>query len=104
MSPKTSPLGACLLELFLSLALMRQAGAVDIVVKRFASGSGQNAVGIVEASEDTEIDGPQALTTDENGDVYLLDQVNGRIVRFDPKTLGRNPASLHFRINCGQPT
>ena len=96
MSPKTSPLGACLLELFLSLALMRQAGAVDIVVKRFASGSGQNAVGIVEASVDTEIDGPQALTTDENGDVYLLDQVNGRIVRFNPKTPSDETGLLAF--------
>src|ERR1700760_2349766 len=63
------------------------AGAVadDTVVKTFRAGSGDNDAGIVDASEDTEIDGPQALTTDDSGAVYLLDQVNGRIVRFDPK-------------------
>jgi hypothetical protein len=66
------------------LALTRGAAA-DVVVKSFAGGSGENAVGIVDASEDTEIDGPQALTTGENGALYLLDQVNGRIVQFDPK-------------------
>jgi len=81
MSPRSTILGACLLELLLSLALVRQAGAADIVVKRFAGGSGENAVGIVDASQDTEIDGPQALTTDEKGDIYLLDQVNRRILR-----------------------
>ena len=85
-----------LLELFLSVALMSQAGAVDIVVKRFAGGSGQNAVGIIEASLDTEIDGPQALTTDENGDVYLLDQVNGRVVGFNPKTPSAETRILGF--------
>ena len=104
MPPRAFKSILLLLELFLSLALMRRAGAVDIVVKRFASGSGQNAVGIVEASVDTEIDGPQALTTDENGDVYLLDQVNGRIVDSIPKHHRTKPASLHFPINCGQPT
>lgn len=96
MSPKTSILGACLFELLLSVALVCQAGAADVVVKRFVGGSGQNAVGIIEASVDTEIDGPQALTTDEKGDVYLLDQVNGRIVRFNPKTPSNEPDLLAF--------
>ena len=67
------------------LALTGGAIADDRVVKTFPAGSGDNSAGIVDASEDTEIDGPQALTTDDNGAVYLLDQVNGRIVRFDPK-------------------
>src|SRR5262249_59022560 len=61
------------------------AAAEDSIGKRFAGGSGDNDAGIVDASADTEIDGPQALTTDENGVLYMLDQVNGRIVRFDPK-------------------
>jgi len=47
--------------------------------------TGDNNVGIIDASEDTEVDGPQALTADGKGDLYLLDQVNGRIIRFDPK-------------------
>ena len=66
---------------------------------------GQNAVGIIDASQDTEIDGPQALTTDENGEIYLLDQVNGRIVGFDPGTpAGATSHSLNFRINWSLPT
>jgi len=67
------------------LAWSGAAVAQNVVVKSFAAGSGDNDAGIVDASEDTEIDGPQALTSDENGALYLLDQVNGRIVRFDPK-------------------
>jgi hypothetical protein len=89
-------LSACLLELFMSLASVGEAGAVDIVVKRFASGSGQDAVGIVEASVDTEIDGPQALATDDKGEVYLLDQLNGRIVTFDPKTPSAEARLLEY--------
>ena len=94
MPPRAFKLILLLLELFLSVALMSQAGAADIVVKRFAGGSGQNAVGIVEASQDTEIDGPQALTTDENGEIYLLDQVTGRIIGFDPKNSVGRPRIL----------
>ena len=69
---------------------------MDIVVKRFASGSGQNTVGIVDASTDTEIEGPQALTTDDNGDVYVLDQVNGRIIKFTPKNPSAEPQLLEL--------
>ena len=94
MPPRAFKLILLLLELFLGVALMSQAGAADIVVKRFAGGSGQNAVGIIEASQDTEIDGPQALTTDENGEIYLLDQVNRRVVGFDPKTPSAEPRIL----------
>jgi hypothetical protein len=80
----------------LLLALSSGADAADVVVRQFAGGNGQNAVGIIEASRDTEIDGPQALTTDENGDVYLLDQLNRRIVRFDPKRAAAEPRILEF--------
>src|SRR5919206_2566446 len=61
------------------------AAEADTVVRSFPGGSGQGAVGIIDASVDTEINGPQALTSGENGELYLLDQVNGRILRFDPK-------------------
>jgi hypothetical protein len=86
----------CALGLIVALVSLREAGAADTVVKHFAGGSGQNAVGIIEASEDTEIDGPQALTTDENGEIYLLDQVNGRILGFDPKAPSAEPRILEF--------
>ena len=72
------------------------AGAEDKIVKTFPGGTGDNDAGIVDASEDTEIDGPQALTTDENGNLYLLDQVNGRIVRFDPKRPAADPTILRL--------
>lgn len=61
------------------------ANAQDRVVREFNSGSGDNAVGIVDGGIDTEIGGPQALSVDDDGSVFLLDQVNGRILRFDPK-------------------
>jgi hypothetical protein len=98
MSLKKMKVIPSLLGSTLLLALSSGADAADVVVRQFAGGSGQNAVGIVEASRDTEIDGPQALTTDENGDVYLLDQLNRRIVRFDPKRAAAEPRILEFPV------
>jgi len=42
-------------------ALSGSAAAADSVLKRFLSGVGPDAVGMVDASEDTEIAGPQAI-------------------------------------------
>src|SRR5919198_1235862 len=70
------------------------AAAADTVVRQFPGGGGQNAVGIVDASLDTEILGPQALTAGDNGELFLLDQVNNRILRFDPKNSGAEPRIL----------
>lgn len=76
----------------IGLALLSSvASADDVVVRKFIKGSDQNAIGIVEATEDTEIGGPQALTIGDNGDLYLLDQVNNRIVAFDPKKPNVDP-------------
>ena len=75
-------------------ALSAAAAAEDVVVRQFAGGSGQNAVGIIDASEDTEIGGPQALTVDDDGSLFLLDQVNNRILRFNPKDPGAEPGVL----------
>ena len=58
--------------------------ADNTVIKRFYRGQDANSVGIVEASEDTEVTGPQAIYSGRNNDIFLLDQVNGRILRFDP--------------------
>ena len=96
MSPPTVKVYARLLGWTAALALTHAASAADVVVRQFVGGSGQNAIGIVDASQDTEIDGPQALTTDETGKVYLLDQVNKRIVQFDPKTPAVEPRILEF--------
>jgi hypothetical protein len=65
------------------------ANAEDRLVREFTTGNGENAVGIVDGGVDTEIGGPQALSVDDDGTVFLLDQVNGRILRFDP----RNPTT-----------
>lgn len=74
-----------LLVLLGATALPAAAGAADRVVKHLPGGTGLGAVGIIDKSEDTEITGPQALYAGEDGSLYLLDQVNGRILRFDPK-------------------
>src|SRR5262245_7783981 len=61
------------------------ASAADVMLKRFNSGAGPDAVGMVDASEDTEVAGPQAIYAGEGNSIYLLDQVNGRVLSFDPK-------------------
>jgi hypothetical protein len=54
------------------------------VLRRFGAGLGLDSVGIVDASEDVEVAGPQAIYAGEGNEVYLLDQVNGRVLSFDP--------------------
>ena len=55
------------------------------VLRRFNSGVGADAVGMIDASEDTEVGGPQAIYAGEGSEVFLLDQVNGRVLSFDSK-------------------
>jgi hypothetical protein len=59
--------------------------ADNAVLRRFNSGVGADAVGMIDASEDTEVAGPQAIYAGEGNEVFLLDQVNGRVLSFDPK-------------------
>src|SRR4051795_12085777 len=54
------------------------------VLRRFGAGLGLDSVGLVDASEDVEVAGPQAIYAGEGNEVYLLDQVNGRVLSFDP--------------------
>src|SRR5262245_5572727 len=79
------------------------ADAADRVVRQFGAGSAQNAVGIVDAGQDTETAGPQALTVDDDGSLFLLDQVNARLLRFDPKNPGTDTRVLQLPIDM-QPT
>jgi len=73
------------------------------VLKRFLSGIGPDAVGMVDASEDTEIAGPQAIYAGEGDEVFLLDQVNGRVLGFNPKKA--DAATRSFRLPAElQPT
>ena len=77
--------------------------ADNFVLKRFTSGSGQDAVGIVEAGEDTELSGPQALYAGDNGELFILDQVNGRVLRFEAKRPAAQTRSLELPEDV-QPT
>jgi hypothetical protein len=74
----------------------RSAAADSTVVKRFSNGTTHNSVGIVDASEDAPQDGPQAIYAADDGSLYLLDQVNGRILRFDARTPGAPVQSLEL--------
>ena len=69
------------------------AAADDLTVRRFDSGDAPDKVGIADASEDVELFGPQALTTDAAGNLFLLDQLNQRILRFNPKQPAEEPSS-----------
>jgi hypothetical protein len=62
--------------------------AADTVVRQFSVGATATAVGIAAAGEDIELTGPQALTSDAQGNLFVLDQINGRILRFNPKQPG----------------
>ncbi|MBS0529544.1 MAG: hypothetical protein JSS22_09170, partial [Proteobacteria bacterium] len=78
-------IAAIVLTAPLIMALSTGCRADDTLVRQFSSGTGADAVGIIDATEDVELTGPQALSSDGAGNLFLLDQVNGRIVRFDPK-------------------
>lgn len=61
-------------------------GADNQVLRQFGAGSGSSALGIVEARPDVEVEGPQAIASGDNGEIYLLDQVNSRVISFDAKS------------------
>jgi hypothetical protein len=91
------------LMLGVSLIFSNAAIADDTVARKFGSGSGANTVGIVDASEDVELAGPEALTSDEQGNLFILDQINGRILRFNPKESSSEPDVLKLPDDI-QPT
>ena len=76
--------------------LPRAAAAEDVIVKRFSGGDTANSVGIADASEDVELAGPQALAVGADGDLFVLDQLNQRIIRFDPKRPAEEPGILQM--------
>jgi hypothetical protein len=83
--------------------LAQTAHSSERVLKRFGSGTGLDAVGMVDASEDTEASAPQALYAGQNGQMYLLDQVNGRILEFNSRHPAESTRSLELPGNL-QPT
>jgi hypothetical protein len=77
-------LGCLLVALCVTIPSLAFA-ADNPVLRRFNSGAGNDAVGMIDASEDTEVAGPQAIYAGDGNEVFLLDQVNGRVLSFDPK-------------------
>jgi hypothetical protein len=80
----------------LAVSISGAAMADDVIVKRFSDGDSATSVGIADASEDVELTGPQALTVDANGQLFMLDQLNQRVIRFDPKLPNDEPAILRM--------
>lgn len=70
------------------------AAAADTVVRQFSIGATSTTVGIAAAGDDVELTGPQALTSDAQGNLFVLDQINGRILRFNPKQPVSDPSIL----------
>jgi hypothetical protein len=64
--------------------------AEEQLARSFRVGDDVSSVGVVEAGTDTEAEGPQAVFSGEDGEIYVLDQVNARVLRFDP----HEPAGL----------
>jgi len=70
--------------------------AADRVVKHLSKGDDRNSVGLIDPSPDAPMDGPQALYAAEDGSLYLLDQINNRILRVDTKNPGAPTQSLQL--------
>jgi hypothetical protein len=75
-------------------AFIGSAAAQDAVVRQFSIGTTATTVGVAPAGEDVELTGPQALTSDPQGNLFVLDQINGRILRFNPREPGSDPRIL----------
>ena len=84
---------------WMALAAVPALASGNVVVRQFEAGAGLNSVGVVDASEDTEIDVPQAIYSGDRGEIYLLDQVNGRVLQFDPKRPELGTRSLELPQN-----
>jgi hypothetical protein len=94
--PAIAVRAAALAGAILALAPGPTAAAGDSVVKRFSSGTARNSVGIVDAAEDSPQDGPQAIYAADDGSLYLLDQLNSRVLHFDARTPGTPIQSLEL--------
>jgi hypothetical protein len=72
------------------------ARAEDTLIKRFSNGTSRDSVGMIDAREDAPMDGPQAIYAAEDGSLYLLDQLNGRVLKFDAKNTNGPVQSLEL--------
>ena len=70
--------------------------AEDKVIKHFSSGNSRDSVGMIDAREDAPADGPQAIYAADDGSLYLLDQINGRVLRFDARKANSSVQALEL--------
>lgn len=70
------------------------AWAQSELTRSFSKGDASGGVGIEQGGEDSELEGPQAIYSGDKGEIYLLDQLNDRILRFDPRAPGAPPQAL----------
>ncbi|MDI9849764.1 hypothetical protein QM467_17095 [Rhodoblastus sp. 17X3] len=69
----------------------------ESIAKSFGSGADQGSVGLsADAGDDAELEGPQAIYAGDSGEIYLLDQLNGRVLKFDPAKPDDKPQSLEL--------
>ncbi len=78
----------------LLFALLATPALAQDAVRTFGVGSGANDVGRPFTGEGSEFDGPQAIYAGRSGEIFLLDQVNGRILNFDGKDSASPTRSL----------
>jgi hypothetical protein len=82
-----------------SPGLAQPASEANRVLRAFGAGNGANAVGVLDARTDIEVEGPQAIASGDTGEIYLLDQVNSRVVSFDAKSPDGPTRSLNLPSN-----
>ena len=88
--------------------LTGHARAGDQLIRNFDAGFGLDAVGLIQANPDAggaianglgdreEIEGPQAIYSGDHGEIYILDQVNRRVLLLDPKRPAESTRSLEL--------
>jgi hypothetical protein len=70
------------------------AAAADKVIRKLEIGSGNGDVGITPAIREDQPVGPSAMYIGQDGKLYVLDQINGRILSIDPDKPGAVPTEL----------
>ncbi|MCI4678267.1 hypothetical protein K9U39_07760 [Rhodoblastus acidophilus] len=75
----------------LLLACGVTARADNVLTRSFSRGDAATDVGIAPGGPDVELEGPDAIYSGDNGEIYVLDQVNSRILKFDPRAPGAPP-------------
>jgi hypothetical protein len=60
--------------------------------RSFSAGDGLTTLGVLDAPPEAEIEGPQAIAAGDDGAIYLLDQVNARVVTYGAGKDGQGKA------------